>query len=83
MPVHGTTRIPCLCSNLAETVYKMIGFTVVRGNDQGIPARVSAMTIEYGPPLIARRGERFFAPTHDRGAVLESMKNQQEGLHVR
>ena len=56
----------------------MIGFTVVRGNDQGIPARVSAMTIEYGSPPIARRGERFFAPTHDRGAVLESMKNQQE-----
>ena len=56
----------------------MIGFTVVRGNDQGIPARVSAMTIEYGSPPIARRGERFFAPTHDRGAVLESIKNQQE-----
>ena len=48
---------------IAGKVPKMIGPTLARDNHQGIPTRMSATTTERRPPPVARRGERFFAPT--------------------
>ena len=48
---------------IAGKVPKMIGPTLARDNHQGNPTWVSATTIERRPPPVARRGERFFAPT--------------------
>ena len=48
---------------IAGKVPKMMGPTLARDNHHEIPTRVSATTIEWGSPPVARRGERFFAPT--------------------
>ena len=48
---------------IAGKVPKMMGPTLARDNHHEIPTRVSATTIERRPPPVARRGEKFFAPT--------------------
>ena len=48
---------------IAGKVPKMMGPTLARDNHHEIPTRVSATTIEWGSPPVARRGEKFFAPT--------------------
>ena len=87
--MHGTTRIPCLCSNLAGRVHK----TTISGSCLRGTSGKSAASEDF--TWCARRTLPQVEPCcggllpictpisqphgwHDRGAVLGSMKNQQE-----